>query len=93
MNRERTKKLLPIIEAFANGEDIQIKASDKWLTWESYSFDSKSEYRIKPNPREWWVNVYDKGSVIHETKESARSGSAHTKCELIKVREVLDENL
>ena len=55
MNRKRAKELLPIIQAYANGEDIQIKASDKWLTWDSYSFTGIGEYRIKPSPREFWL--------------------------------------
>jgi len=31
MNRLRAKELLPIIEAFARGEDVQFKRSLEWL--------------------------------------------------------------
>ena len=62
MTREDAKKLLPIIEAFANGENIQIQVSDsKWSDIESPSFNAGSSYRIKPKPREFWVNEYTKG--------------------------------
>ena len=85
MNRERAKELLPIIKAYANGEDIQIKLSDGWTTWESYSFTGTTEYRIKPKPREWIVFVIESGS-IHSI-----IGTDETEKENIRVREILDE--
>ena len=59
MTRETAKALLPIITAWANGEDIQVKSSDVWRDMDpdrDYTFDSdKRNYRIKPKPREWWI--------------------------------------
>lgn len=53
MTKEEAKKLLPIIQAFAEGKDIQIRniTDDGWddIDNDSMSFCAKAEaYRIKP---------------------------------------------
>ena len=63
MTREDAKKLLPIIVAYANGETIQIKYSTVYQDCNSPSFDISLDYRIKPKPREFWVNDCKDGSV------------------------------
>jgi len=93
MNRERAKELLPIIEAFANGEDIQFRW--KGIDWDDcndfmalgMSKVNEIEFRIKPSPREWDVLVDEHGWIltIRQDGEGER--------DWIKVREVLDENL
>ncbi len=68
LNRDRAKELLPIIEAFANGEDIQFRVqadkecgSDVWAPHPSTGISLKShvEYRIKPKAREFWMDPDD----------------------------------
>ena len=65
MNRDRAKELLPIIEAFANGEGVEFKPrqcgdkpwkslDDFWNLTESTD-DYNMEYRIKPKAREFWL--------------------------------------
>jgi len=61
MNRERAKELLPIIQAFAEGKDIQWKYNfgDVWSNYE-HTIDLNitcGYYRIKPEPREGWLVV------------------------------------
>lgn len=57
MNREQAKKLLPIIQAFAEGKTIEIRSNSKynpgeWIETATPTFDIKShEYRIKPEPK------------------------------------------
>ena len=56
MTREETKELLPIIQAFAEGKDIQIRniTDDGWddINGDRMSFCAKAEaYRIKPEPK------------------------------------------
>ncbi len=58
----------------------------KW-NWESF------EYRVKPEPREFWVNIYDRDAIdniAHLSKENAdrAAGAARVKC--ILVREVIE---
>ena len=53
MNRERAKELLPLIEAYANGRDIQYQPVDggRWLdVWPGW--DGEGQYRIKPEPHD-----------------------------------------
>lgn len=82
MNRERAKELLPIIQAFAEGEEIEWKDSgsdDEWTNYEhaqeyTFSFEDKDcDFRIKPEPFECWMNIYpeNKGGHPYPTEEEA----------------------
>lgn len=52
MNRKEIKKILPVIQAFAEGKEIQVKGGNNWRTSEDLNFDlSPEEYRIKPEPK------------------------------------------
>ena len=54
MTREEAKKLLPIIQAYAEGKKIEICDNRGWkdLVVDSPNFDCKpSCYRIKPEPK------------------------------------------
>ena len=55
MNRKEAKELLPIIQAFAEGKEIESRCikGDKslWYDDEDPSFDNDLEYRIKPYPK------------------------------------------
>ena len=54
MTREEAKELLPIIQAFANGAQIQVDDADygnRWRDTECPSFDTDFEYRVKPKCR------------------------------------------
>ena len=50
MNRENAKTLLPVIQAYAEGKEIEIfSIGDKeWQDCPNPSFDERREYRIKP---------------------------------------------
>jgi len=55
MTREEAKELLPIIEAYANGKAIEVKAcgeNDMWRAINNVFFEgAPSDYRIKPEPK------------------------------------------
>lgn len=52
MTREEAKKLLPIIQAFAEGRTIQLFGRDGWTDlYKDFIFDISYRYRIKPEPR------------------------------------------
>jgi len=61
MNRERAKELLPIITAFANGEDVQsataaeCRGPKQWVQTPSPCWDDECEYRIKPKTMRYRV--------------------------------------
>lgn len=54
MNRQQTKELLPIIQAFAEGKTIEFrnKSFKEWTEIDNPSFDPTiTNYRIKPEPK------------------------------------------
>ena len=53
MTREEIKELLPIIQAFAEGKQIEVKRKNEWfgIGDDIYFSESPSDYRIKPEPK------------------------------------------
>lgn len=59
MNREKLKALIPIIQAWVDGKEVQYRSrytNNEWVTAKDTSSlgffcQSMSEYRIKPEPR------------------------------------------
>ena len=48
MTREEAKKLLPIMQAYAEGKTIQFRiCKNKWVDIEDPSFEGRIDYRIK----------------------------------------------
>lgn len=53
MTREEAKELLPVIKAFAEGKQIEVKRKNEWfgIGDDIYFSESPSDYRIKPEPK------------------------------------------
>ena len=90
MNREHWKARLPFIEAFANGDDVQIKTMDgQWKSTETLTFALDPEdYRIAPKEKTGWINIYPDGcggGKIYETREDADSLSAISRIACIQI--------
>lgn len=52
MTQEKVKKLLPIIQAFAEGKTIEYNCKGNWIEHKNFSFtDEVQNYRIKPEPK------------------------------------------
>lgn len=52
MTREEAKKLMPVIQAFADGKDVEIKTGSDWMSIENMSFaGNPNSYRIKPEQK------------------------------------------
>ena len=65
MDRARAKELLPIIQAFADGKNIQyLDHSKRWsdCICGHVSFYADDTYRIKPEPEVIYVRIYSDGS-------------------------------
>lgn len=87
MTREQCKALLPIMQAYAEGKTIQTCYDNRWEDCCHPRFDDKPErYRIKPEPREWWV-VFSNGCV--RATYYANPRDSFPGCEVIHVREVV----
>lgn len=97
MDRDTAKKLLPIISAFAEGEEVEIleKRTGKWVAATNPGFSHAPDmYRIKPVPKEIWVNEYPDGHyAVHDSQDKARMYVNNDRIvrEAIRYREVLDE--
>ena len=52
MTREEAKQLLPIIQAFADGKNIQLLDECEWHdVYETVFYGNTDKYRIKPEPK------------------------------------------
>lgn len=81
MNIEETKKAIEVMQAFVDGKTIQHRVRDtsgRYYPWDQLRMIAPvwnwwaTEYRVKPEPKEIWVNEYGQGfGAIHSTKENA----------------------
>ena len=89
MNRERAKELLPIIQAFAEGNDVEYISTGGRLVVieERCSFDENGEYRIKPEPEVIYVidSKHGDGKIVVSDKGS------WPEYKVKKFQEVLDD--
>ena len=93
MNRERARELLPIIQAFAEGKTIECcQVGCLWETIKEPTFNTDYEYRIKPEPREFWLFEPWKNSnpCCHQGELQPRNQDNKKINGWIKVREVLE---
>ena len=106
MNRERAKELLPIIEAFVEGKDIEFRpyqynpAEGDPPDWSDLpKFEDAVimtfpcddyEYRIKTVPREFWIDLSPTSTHTRIYKGRPIPGSNAAGSERIKVREVIE---
>ena len=97
MNKDNAHLYLPLVQALADGRVIQSVDSDgEWFDMSDPQFCSKPDrYRIKPEPREWWL--VDVKPAVHGgvgiryaicVKDNAEKMAIDTGGELIHVREV-----
>lgn len=69
MTRKEAKELLPIIQAFSEGQDIEYfdKGDCKWKTCIELDFYYNVEYRIKPEPT--WIPFTFSNTCLKEIKK------------------------
>ena len=98
MSIERSKQLAalaPIIAAHAAGKVIQFRSitTSQWYDKPDPDWTARPEhYRVKPEPREWWINVYPTshgGSAAHLSRAIAVKFSDPSRVECVHVKEVL----
>lgn len=95
MDRSRAKELLPIIQAFSEGKTVQYKNTYNMSEWIDCheddfgrGFARETEYRIKPEPREFWLGFTEHwGYKIYKSPGEA---AVNKPDEIIKVREVIE---
>lgn len=92
MTRTEAKNLLPIIQAYANGETIQIMTmTGEWrdAACEPSFSEPASSYKIKPKPREFWLCAPNVCGTIPYAVWSIDPGTPNDYAEVIHVKEVI----
>lgn len=96
MNASNAKDYLPLVQAMADGKTIQFNRGGTWVDAMSPRFSDylPSAFRIKPEPREIWVNHYANPCMLDQicdSKEEAdqRSARGELVCQ-IRYREVIE---
>jgi hypothetical protein len=101
MNREKAAELWPILKAYAEGAEIEYRGTaasssvwpDTWTGVKGPTFQPDLEYRIKPKPREVWVNFYESRlPATYRTEAAARETATPTALAVaVHMREVIEE--
>jgi len=95
VNKDNAKDYLPLVQALAEGRVIEHRGSGGWYQLNNPTFqDPPSDYRIKPEPREIWVNHYENSCILDQicdSKEEAdrRVSSVYGMCQK-RYREVIE---
>ena len=95
MNKDNAKDYLPLVQALADGKVIQgrLFILNPWKDCAHPDFTmDPSNYRIKPEPREIWVNEYPEGDChTHFSAESdAQARGVNRYAITRKYREVIE---
>ena len=97
MNKNNAKDYLPLVQALADGKVIQINGVRGWEdTRGDLIFGANPhDYRIKPEPREWWqlrdANCVRAEFTSRELAERYANGIPGNVWTVIHVREVLPQ--
>lgn len=77
MTRDEAREFAKVVQAYADGKDVQVLGtSGNWCAVGEYpSFVPSLAWRIKPEPREWWIvpNAAHASSSRDEANELADS--------------------
>lgn len=96
LNKNLAINLLPFIQAWVDGKIVQWRYtdSDEWFTLKDngiFEIKADTEWRIKPNPRKFWVvTTKHAGNVAFTTLESATNVAEANNGTIIPVIEILD---
>jgi len=101
MTTEELKAAAAVMIGAAEGKKVQFRyrGRTEWsnkLSLDELEFNwSAKEYRLAPEPREWWINVYPAGNVCaHSSRKNADTDADYNRIECVvecvHVREVLE---
>jgi len=89
-----TKEKIEVMQAFEDGRAIFERPLCHGGVWKRCEYPSwnwgNHEYKVKEEPREIWVNVYDYGVHVHDSESGAKGGISKGG-KTIKFREVMND--
>ena len=77
MNQEQAIKFLPLITAFAQGKEVQVRTTtnSNWSNTRDPLWHPSQQYRVKPEVVVKYINIYEDGSrYTHVTLSDAIEG-------------------
>lgn len=97
-DQEEAKRRAEIMLAFAEGAKVEVRAKmdagKKWRPTNSPAWDwYRGDYRIKKEPRVFYINLYPNSSLgaAMDSRERADNAADCTRLECIKVVEVFED--
>lgn len=98
MNKDNAKDYLPLVQALAEGRVIETRmdvssGAIQWVDMGGADFCYPSDcYRIKPEPREVWINRHISGriSCVAHDSEAEASAGIDDQFTPVRFREVLE---
>ena len=99
MTRDEAREFAKVVQAYADGRYVQCEDEMEWSDANNPSFHPLYRWRIKPEPREWWVVVNCHGNCLKTCKNRADAEvsmeymTAHGSCgpyAIARVREVIE---
>lgn len=95
MTRDEARAIAALMLAYADGKTIQMRDGCHWHDRPDPEFKARpiSDYRIKPEPKELWVNEYGSGRGYgFPNADTAKKDAFHTAVRVaVHYREVCDE--
>lgn len=94
MNKQETAEAIKVMQAFVDGEEIQLceplSKLDSQVNWRDLTGEPgwvwhKFQYRIAPKPREFWITIEPPGETLTAWSQKPQNVNGET----IKVHEDL----
>jgi hypothetical protein len=86
--------MIAVMQAYADGKEIQYRriGNGEWDDCKPRWDWAACEYRVKPEPREWWILTTTRGGAyaVCASEIMAAEGMLHPGQAIVHVREVLE---
>ena len=96
-DKQETERRIEVMQAFVDDENIEVRRKTEMAVWYSVGGDpswnwSACDFRVKPKPREFWINIYPQQRYSFATYNTKKEADAYAlqRSVCIKVREVVD---
>lgn len=98
MINDKIKQMIKVMQAYLDGEEVEFFGYDNtwWPVDEDCPWNGVYQYRIKPKPKDIWVNEYNQdGSVyaVYSSSEAAKGAAGvNVARKAVHYREVIEDD-